>query len=82
MLRPDGLYRSQTRFGIYRWHVPDPIDFRSSLRVTIQDLGWRPDRRYLQRSDDIASVAYWYSDEPSGVAAALSLDDLEVASHP
>jgi hypothetical protein len=82
VLRPDGLYRSQTRFGMYRWHVPDPIDFASRVRVTIQDLGWRPDRRYLPRSDDIATVAYWYSDEPSGLAATLLLDALEVASHP
>ncbi|MCI5825535.1 MAG: DUF2961 domain-containing protein, partial [Arcanobacterium sp.] len=25
VLRPDGLYRSQQRFGLYRWHIQDPI---------------------------------------------------------
>ncbi len=25
VLKPDGLYRSQQRFGMYRWHVMDPI---------------------------------------------------------
>ena len=29
------------RFGMYRWHIPDPIRFEQDLRVTIQALGWR-----------------------------------------
>jgi hypothetical protein len=36
VIRPDGLYQSQQRFGMYRWHIMDPIRFRSDLRVTIQ----------------------------------------------
>ncbi len=82
VLRPDGLYRSQTRFGMYRWHLPDPVCFERTLKVTIQDLGWRPDGRYLPRSDDIASVAYWYSEEPAGIKNDFSLDALEVSSLP
>jgi hypothetical protein len=82
IIRPDGLYRSQTRFGMYRWHVRDPIYFRTGIRATLQDLGWRPDRRYLPRSDDVASVAYWYSDDPVGLPTTLALDALEVASYP
>ena len=31
VLRPDGLYHSQQRFGMYRWHVLDPIHFASDL---------------------------------------------------
>jgi len=58
VLKPDGLYRSQQRFGMYRWHIMDPVRFESDLRVTIQALGWRGDRRYLPLQDDIASVAY------------------------
>ena len=27
VIKPDGLYRSQQRFGMYRWHVMDPIRF-------------------------------------------------------
>jgi hypothetical protein len=80
VIRPDGLYRSQTRFGMYRWHVPDPIDFREALKVTIQDLGWRPDRRYLLRSDDIASTAYWSAASPAGLASDLPAEALEVSS--
>ena len=65
VLRPDGAYRSQTRFGMYRWHIMDPIRFAENLRVTIQALGWRRDRRYLPLQDDIASVAYWYQTLPT-----------------
>jgi hypothetical protein len=64
VIRPDGLYQSQTRFGLYRWHITDPIRFNSDLRVTIQDLGWQSGGRYLPLTDDISSVAYWYQTEP------------------
>jgi hypothetical protein len=67
VIRPDGAYRSQQRFGMYRWHIMDPIRFEKRLKVTIQALGWRTDkdRRYLPLQDDIASVAYWYQTLPS-----------------
>lgn len=65
VLRPDGLYLSQTRFGMYRWHIPDPIRFERDLRVTIQALGWRSGGRFLPLQDDIASVAFWYQELPS-----------------
>jgi hypothetical protein len=61
---PDGLYRSQQRFGLYRWHIMDPIRFDKELKVTIQDLGWRSGGRYLQQQSDISSVVYWYQTEP------------------
>jgi len=64
VLRPDGTYRSQQRFSLYRWHLTDPIRFRSDLRVTMQALGWRAGGRYLQLQDDIATVAYWYQTLP------------------
>ncbi|MDR1438542.1 MAG: DUF2961 domain-containing protein [Clostridiales bacterium] len=66
VLRPDGLYASQTRFGMYRWHIPDPIRFRSGLKVTVQALGWRNGwKRYLPLMDDISSTAFWYQTLPS-----------------
>jgi hypothetical protein len=65
VLRPDGLYRSQMRFGMYRWHIPDPIHFQTRLRVTLQALGWRGEGRYLPLQCDIASVAYWYQALPT-----------------
>ena len=65
VIRPDGLYKSQTRFGMYRWHITDPIRFENDLKVTIQALGWNNDGYYLPLRDDIASVAYWYQTLPT-----------------
>ena len=70
IIRPDGLYESQQRFGMYRWHVPDPIRFADRLRVDIQALGWRSGGRYLPRHDDIASTALFYLDAAEPAAAA------------
>lgn len=65
VLRPDGLYFSQLRFGMYRWHVLDPIHFATDLRVDIQALGWQSGGRYLPLRDDIASTAFFYLDRPA-----------------
>lgn len=65
VIRPDGIYSSQTRFGLYRWHITDPIRFGKNIKVTIQALGWRSDGRYLPLQDDISSVAFWYQTLPS-----------------
>ena len=65
VVQPDGLYASRQRFSLYRWHIPDPIRFDETLRVTLQDLGWRKGRRYLIRRDCMASVAYWYQTLPA-----------------
>ncbi len=64
VLKPDGLYGSQMRFGMYRWHIMDPIRFEKDLKVTIQDLGWKSGGRYLEQRSDIITVAYWYQTEP------------------
>ncbi len=79
VIKPDGLYRSQSRFGLYRWHIMDPVRFEENLRVDIQALGWRSGGRYLPLQDDIASVAFWYQSEPHATFPALSgPDGLEV----
>lgn len=79
VIRPDGVYRSQTRFGMYRWHITDPVRFERDLKVTIQALGWRSGGRYLPLQDDIASVAYWYQTLPTTPFPALAdRDELEV----
>lgn len=64
VIRPDGSYKANMRFGLYRWHITDPIRFDQDLKVTIQALGWRSGGRYLPLQDDIASVAFWYQTEP------------------
>ncbi len=79
VIKPDGLYQSQQRFGMYRWHIQDPIRFDNDLKVTIQDLGWHHGGRYLLQNSDIITVAYWYQTEPhAGFPSLPSKDKLEV----
>jgi hypothetical protein len=79
VIKPDGLYQSQQRFGLYRWHIVDPVRFESDLRITIQALGWKSGGRYLPLRDDIASVAYWYQMEPHAVFPKLpNKEQLEI----
>jgi hypothetical protein len=52
----------------YRWHLHDPIVFNSSIKVTLEHMGWmspdeNPEYRatsWNEREDDYASVAFWY----------------------
>ena len=79
VITPNKLYASQFRFGMYRWHITDPIYFEKDLKVTIQALGWREGGRYLPLQDDIASVAFWYQTLPTAPFPALpDKDYLEV----
>ncbi|HVN36921.1 MAG TPA: glycoside hydrolase family 172 protein [Myxococcota bacterium] len=64
--RPDGGARMPDFVGFYRWHLPDPIVFRESLRVTIQQIGAvavpRGDnalRRRIERGRRLAGTG-WY----------------------
>jgi hypothetical protein len=56
----DKIYEAGQKFGLYRWHIADPVRFQKSLKVTIQALGWQSGGRYCQLEDDISSVAFWY----------------------
>lgn len=79
IIKPDGHHQANTRFGMYRWHVQDPIRFEEDLKVTMQALGWRSGGRYLPLQDDIASVAYWYQQEPHNPFPEFpSKDELEI----
>jgi len=42
----------------YRYHIPDPVYFQKSIRVTIEH------GHANHRSDDYSSTAYWYQAEP------------------
>jgi hypothetical protein len=71
----DAFYAHGKRFGLYRWHILDPIHFKRDLRVTMQALGWRTavggKYRYLPLQDDISSAAFWYQTEPHAAFPAL-----------
>ncbi len=73
--KPDG----DRRYGEYRWHILDPVRFTRTLKVRIQNLGWKDalatkilgDGTYLPLHDDLSSVAYWYQGEPHAPFPAL-----------
>jgi hypothetical protein len=50
---------------VYRFHIPDPIPFKTSIRATIEH-GHANDR-----SDFYSSTAYWYQAEPHKPFPAL-----------
>jgi hypothetical protein len=64
VLPANEFFKAGQRFGLYRWHIADPVRFTKDLKVTMQALGWQSGGRYLLLEDDIASVAYWYQSEP------------------
>ncbi|NLN75847.1 MAG: DUF2961 domain-containing protein [Armatimonadetes bacterium] len=79
VIRPDGNLQAQERFGLYRWHILDPVRFEADLKVTMQALGWRSGGRYLPLQDDIASCAFWYQTLPTAPFPALpDKDYLEI----
>jgi hypothetical protein len=51
-------FQAGSKATVYRFHIPDPIPFQKSIRVTIEH-GHANDR-----SDYFSSVAYWYQTEP------------------
>ena len=65
----------QTKIGQYRWHILDPIRFESDLKVTIQSLGWKEKGLYNTLQDDMASVAFWYQQEPHNPFPELPPND-------
>ena len=67
------------RHSMYRFHIMDPIRFKTDFKAVIQAIGWHSEQRYLPLRDDIASVAYWYQTEPHAAFERIgSRDDLEV----
>ena len=52
----------------YRWHVPDPVPFRESLRFLIEHGDGNPP---FHSRNDYYSVAYWYQTEPHAPFPAL-----------
>lgn len=65
VVRPDGLYSTQQRHSLYRWHVVDRIRFERDIRVLIDVISYGTDRRYIPARHNICSVAYWYQALPS-----------------
>ena len=56
---------ARARVAAYRWHLPDPIPFRESLRLELER------GRANRDAADFATVAYWYQTEPHEPFAPL-----------
>ncbi|MBQ4291047.1 MAG: DUF2961 domain-containing protein [Clostridia bacterium] len=67
-------YNYQPRFMLYRWHVPDPIFFDESIRVTLQNIHYTP-YGSRPRRDDYASTAFWYQNLPGAPLNPLPDDE-------
>ncbi len=58
--------RLGSRLSAYRWHVPDPIAFKTSLWAGIEHAGWTANEdgsvrsAFEERPDYFSSVAFWY----------------------
>jgi hypothetical protein len=56
--------------SVYRWHIADPVIFEKSLRVEIEHKGavigedGQLVSGFMERDDDMSTVAYWYQLEP------------------
>ena len=82
VIRPDGLYRSQQRFGMYRWHVLDPIHFATDSASTSRRSAGSPAtaiNRYRRHRLDRGLLP-----RPSATARPElpALDDLAVSGVP
>jgi hypothetical protein len=62
-------YGTGDRSTAYRFHIPDPIVFKKTLRAEIEHKGSQnfPDGKgdgFIERDDLMSSVALWYQTEP------------------
>jgi len=69
-------FETGDRGTAYRFHIPDPVVFRKSLRVEIEHKGSQvfPDGKFdgfIERDDLMSSVALWYQTEPHKLWPAL-----------
>lgn len=71
----DHLLHPQTRFGMYRWHITEPMYFTKDVKVTIAMLGWKSGGRYCPLRDDVSCAAFFYLDKTSCHLPELGSDD-------
>ncbi|MCF8470814.1 MAG: DUF2961 domain-containing protein [Parvibaculum sp.] len=72
----EGDESTQTgRISMYRWHLPDPVFWKSDIRVTIQQIGLAEGAppasiedykaKLVERRDDWSAATFWYEAVPS-----------------
>lgn len=74
---PSDTWDGPDLVSFYRWHLPDPIIYKDSLRVTIQQIGgnklWM-----FQKGQEAALEAYMATHLPAGPGWARSDDKKEI----
>lgn len=55
---------------MYRWYLANPVRFRQSLKVEIQNQRWVNGQGQVPSRDDYTTIAYWYQDAPRSVILA------------
>ena len=75
------------RVSAYRWHLADPVCFRTGLRFAIEHRGSKVTDEGAQlssskeRADWVSSVAFWYQTPPVVSEAPLPLAEKRVAPY-
>jgi len=68
------------RVSMYRWHIPDPIVWKTDIRVTIQQIGLGGGTpttiedykmQLVERQDDWSAASFWYEPTPSAPLPAM-----------
>jgi len=62
------------RIAAYRWHVPDPVPFRDSIRIEIEH------GHANEEVADYATVAFWYQTEPHDPLPPLPTPDARLTA--
>lgn len=79
------------RVSMYRWHLPDPITWRTAIRATIQQIGLNGSgaaslaeyhSKLYERADDWSAAAFWYEVLPSAPLPPLPSLEERVADLP
>lgn len=77
--RCENVYTSRRDFSFTAGMFRIRSDLITNLKVTVQDLGWRSEGRYLPRRDDFMTVAYWYQTLPTAPFPGLPSErELEI----
>ncbi len=63
------IHQDGGRNLMYRWYVVNPVRFRESLKVEVQDR--RFENGQIPSHDDLTSVAFWYADGTRPAQACL-----------
>jgi len=67
----NGCSLNEKRFvSMYRWHLPDPIQWYKQCRITIQQIKW--DKGLAEVTDDWSCATFWYEPVPSAPLPPLA----------